>query len=403
MELNIKKDKWLKLKLLDVFIKKEENDKENARNRFDRFLKVEHMDAESLHIKRWASQENGDELNPYFYKIFRKGQILFPTRNPHLRRTVLASFDGICGEKTLTLEPIEKYLVPEFIPFLFHSESFYAHTTGAIIGSTNPHVRWRDVANYEFLLPPKDQQAQLAELLWAMDEVIERENRLKTDLESTLNTMIENEIHGIDLHGKVIREVLDELSNDVELVSLSALGTLLKGKGIPKSDVQEAGFPCVRYGELYTKHHRIIRDYHSFISEEIKLESILLQKHDILFAGSGETITEIGKSAAFVDDIEAYAGSDTLLFRPFDMDGHYLGYLMNSQLVRQQLNKYGTGATVMHIYNSDLAKVKVPRIDRDRQTEIANKLESISTNAFKLDSKISGSKALQKSLINQIF
>ena len=31
MELNIRKDQWVKVKLLDVFIKKEENDKENAR------------------------------------------------------------------------------------------------------------------------------------------------------------------------------------------------------------------------------------------------------------------------------------------------------------------------------------------------------------------------------------
>jgi type I restriction enzyme S subunit len=160
MELTINKNNWIKVKLGDVFAKREENDKENARNRFDRFLKVNNMDAESLHVKRWESQTNGDELNPTFYKIFRKGQILFPTRNPHLRRTVLASFDGICGEKTLTLEPNEEFIIKEFMPFLFHSESFYAHTAGAIIGSTNPHCRWRDVANYEFLLPPIDQQAE---------------------------------------------------------------------------------------------------------------------------------------------------------------------------------------------------------------------------------------------------
>jgi type I restriction enzyme, S subunit len=107
-----------------------------------------------------------------------------------------------------------------------------------------------------------------------------------------------------------------------------------------------------------------------------------LKKHDVLFAGSGETITEIGKSAAFIDDIEAYAGGDILIFRPFDMDGTYLGYLMNSQLVRQQLNKYGTGATVMHIYNSDLAKVKVPNISREKQDVIGVKLELLSRSLF---------------------
>jgi type I restriction enzyme S subunit len=128
-----------------------------------------------------------------------------------------------------------------------------------------------------------------------------------------------------------------------------------------------------------------------------------LKKNDILFAGSGETISEIGKSAAFVDEIEAYAGSDILVFRPFDMDGYFLGYLMNSQLVRKQLNKYGTGATVMHIYNSDLEKVKVPKIEKNKQIEIGNKLEAITESIYKLESNIFGARSLQKKLINQVF
>ena len=192
MKLKIDKNNWEQVKLGDIITKREENDRENAPKRIDRFLKVEHMNKESLHIKRWSSQENGDEINPTFYKIFRKGQILFPTRNPHLRRTVLASFDGICGEKTLTLKPDKENVLPEFVPFLFHSESFYAHTTGAIIGSTNPHCRWRDVADYEFLLPPKDQQKQLAELLWAMDDVIEKERVVLEKLDIQLKLLNRN-------------------------------------------------------------------------------------------------------------------------------------------------------------------------------------------------------------------
>lgn len=403
MELKINKDNWEKVTLNDVLTKKEENDKENAHRRFDRFLKVEHMDAESLHIKRWSSQETGDEINPTFYKIFRKGQILFPTRNPHLRRTALAPFDGICGEKTLTLEPKQEFLIPEFIPFLFHSDSFYNHTTSAIVGSTNPHVRWRDVANFQFLLPPKDQQAQLAELLWAIDEMIEREQSLLNNLEINLDSLIEKEIHGVEISGKTIKMIIEELSQKTKVVTLDKLGVFLKGKGIMKSDVIENGIPCVRYGELYTKHHRIIRDYFSFVDRETANQSFKLEKNDILLAGSGETITEIGKSASFVDDMEVYAGSDTLVFRPYEMDGYYLGYLMNSQLVRQQLNKYGTGATVMHIYQSDIKKIKVPLVNIDTQQKISNKLELFASNIEGLKNKIQSSQSLQKSLINQVF
>ena len=97
------------------------------------------------------------------------------------------------------------------------------------------------------------------------------------------------------------------------------------------------------------------------------LLKLLLKKNDVLFAGSGETIEEIGKSAAFISDAEVYAGSDIIIFRPNNMNGSFLGYLMNSLVVRKQLNKYGTGATVMHIYKDDINKIMVPYLDKQKQ------------------------------------
>ena len=394
---------WTKVELGDVVTKKEENDRENAHKQFDRFLKVEHMDAESLHTKRWSSQELGDEINPTFYKIFRQGQILFPTRNPHLRRAALASFDGICGEKTLTLESNDELVIADLIPFLFHSESFYEHTTSSIIGSTNPHCRWRDVAKYKFLLPPKEQQVEIAELLWASDDVIQKDVRLLRSAENHLDSEIEHILHGVEIAGKTITEVLLELSAHFPVVALGECGEIVKGKGIPKSDVVQSGLPCVRYGELYTRHHRVIRECKSFISEASAARALRLVKNDVLFAGSGEKITEIGKSAAFISNEETYAGSDIVVFRPHKMDGAYLGYLMNSQLVRHQLNKFGTGATVMHIYKSDLEKIKIPLTDFDRQIEIGKRFERLSTNVGCVNEKITCSKSLHKSLINKVF
>ncbi|GGG15501.1 type I restriction-modification system specificity subunit [Dokdonia pacifica] len=400
-ELCLDKSKWKLTKFGDVAIQqKGKVDRENTN--LTRYIKGEHMGSKDLHIRKWGDLTD-EYLGPAFIRKFEKGDILYGSRRTYLRKVAIADFDGITSNTTFVIKANETKIDKRLLPFIMMSEGFTENSIKNSKGSVNPYINWKDIAKYEFLLPPKDQQAKLAELLWAMDEVVERDILALNKIEATLNSNIENEIHGISLKGKVIREVLDEFSKKSELVPLVELGELLKGKGIPKADVKTQGLPCVRYGELYTKHHRVIRNFNSFISEEVKAKSFLLKKNDILFAGSGETITEIGKSAAFIDDIEAYAGSDTLLFRPYDMDGYYLGYLMNSQFVRQQLNKYGTGATVMHIYNSDLAKVKVPKIDKEDQVKIAEKLEKISNNVFSLEEKISRSKALQKSLINQVF
>lgn len=375
--MKIDKSNWKIVKLVDVFTKKEENDKDNAKNRFDRFLKVNHMDAESLHIKSWASQKNGEEINPTFYKIFRKGQILFPTRNPHLRRTVLADFDGICGEKTLTLEPNEEFLIPEFIPFLFHSESFYAHTTGAIIGSTNPHCRWRDVASYEFLLPPKDQQAELAELLWAIDDVVESEYEVLNKLNINYASEKKNIYESNENKKIVLGESIDILS-----------GFPFKSKLFNKN---KDGIPLIRIRDISES------KVETFYSGEFN-EKYLIKRGDLIVGMDGDFTLNIwdNENALLNQRVLKISLKKDVSPLLFDYLIHFL------QLELDRIHR-GVGATtVKHLAVSDVRKIKLP-IPENNLEIVINKLDLISKNIINLESKISSSKALQKSLINQVF
>jgi type I restriction enzyme, S subunit len=398
IELSIDKTNWKPVCLGDVVEESREVVRDPVKEGIEKVVGLEHIDSESIHLRRWETLEQSTT----FTRKFVKGQVLFGRRRAYLKKAALAPFDGICSGDITVLEAKED-LLPELLPFLINNDKFFDFAIKNSAGSLSPRAKFKDLANYEFLLPPKDQQARLAELLWAADEVIEREVKLFDKLSEAFNSEIEYLIHGVSINKKTINQVIEELRVITKLERLENLGTFLKGKGVPKSDVQENGIPCIRYGELYTKHHRIVRRYYSFISKEIASESFRLKKNDVMFAGSGETIEEIGKSAAFVDDIEAYAGSDTLIFRPDNMNGFYLGYSLNSGLVRHQLNKLGTGATVMHIYPSDLKKIIVPKIERAEQDRIAEKLESFELSRKGAKNQIHQSRQLQKSLINQIF
>jgi type I restriction enzyme S subunit len=83
---------------------------------------------------------------------------------------------------------------------------------------------------------------------------------------------------------------------DWDVVKLGVLGSFAKGKGISKSELSESGIPCIRYGEIYTVHDTIIKKFHSFIDSEIAKQSYRIKQNDILFAGSGETVEDIGKA-----------------------------------------------------------------------------------------------------------
>ena len=58
---------------------------------------------------------------------------------------------------------------------------------------------------------------------------------------------------------------IGEIPEEWNILTLDGLGSFSKGKGISKEGLVESGKPCVLYGELYTKHDVIIRNFHSFI------------------------------------------------------------------------------------------------------------------------------------------
>ena len=116
---------------------------------------------------------------------------------------------------------------------------------------------------------------------------------------------------------------------DWEVKQLSTIGKFTKGQGIRKDEAINGEIPCIRYGELYTRHNDYIKEYFSFISKETAKTARRLKPGDILFAGSGETKEEIGKCAAFIDNIEAYAGGDIVILSPVDVYPLFLGYLLN--------------------------------------------------------------------------
>lgn len=134
-----------------------------------RFIAGEHMGSEDLHLRTWGDI-NGDYLGPAFHRSFRKGQVLYGSRRTYLKKVAVASFDGICANTTFVLESRDPgVLLPELLPFIMLTDAFTQHSIRESKGSVNPYINWKDIAKYEFPLPPKEEQRRIADILWATD------------------------------------------------------------------------------------------------------------------------------------------------------------------------------------------------------------------------------------------
>lgn len=173
-----------------------------------------------------------------------------------------------------------------------------------------------------------------------------------------------------------IKESLDSRVTDYprgwELTPLGNLGIFLRGKGISKSETVDSGIPCVMYGEIYTQHHYFIKRFSSFINKEVASKSQRVYKGDLLFAGSGETMEEIGKSVALLSNVEAYAGGDIVILRPHNVNSLYLSFALNNGKLANERAKLGQGHSVVHVYSKDLQHLRIPLPPKEEQQKIVS-------------------------------
>ena len=162
------------------------------------------------------------------------------------------------------------------------------------------------------------------------------------------------------------------------LSQLGRIGQLSKGCGGTKLDEVPKGVPCIRYGDLYTQHGAFIYESRSFITQERATDYANCSYGDILFAASGETLEDIGKSAVNLIASPVCCGGDVLMFRPTaSLEPRFLAYALDAPPAVHQKACMGRGVTVMHLYNDQLKYLVCAIPPLPEQTAIVRYLDYV--------------------------
>ncbi|TLU87472.1 MAG: hypothetical protein FDX21_01145 [Chlorobium sp.] len=163
---------WKLVKFGDVVRNTNLVERDPVTNGIERIVGLEHLDPENLHIRRWMSSS---EDATSFSRKFIPGQTLFGKRRTYQRKVAYAEFEGICSGDILTFETKDRnILLPELLPFICQSEAFFDYALGTSAGSLSPRTSWTALKDFEFPLPPIRDQKRIAEILWAVNETLEK-------------------------------------------------------------------------------------------------------------------------------------------------------------------------------------------------------------------------------------
>lgn len=279
-----------------------------------------------------------------------------------------------------------------FMNRAFNSYYGLRQLRGIATGTTSvAAIYGRDLESIKFLLPPLPEQKAIAQVLSTADAAIHTTEKLIAQKELRKKWLMQQLLTG--------KKRLKGFEGEWKKKKLEEIGDFFKGAGISKSEIKAAGLPAVRYGELYTKYHFLISEITTFINNDSADLSRKIQKGDILFAGSGETIEEIGKCATYTIEEVAYAGGDIIVFRPHNSDSIFLGYLLNSAPVNSQKVSMGKGHSVVHIYPKDIATISIIIPEKEEQTAIAQVLQAADKEISLLKAKAEKLREQKKGLM----
>jgi type I restriction enzyme S subunit len=389
---NLDKSSWEKFRFEEIAQKVSET-VDPGKTELKTYVGLEHIDPEDIHIKRFGTPDDvsGGKLKCY------PGDVIFGKRRAYQRKAAIVDFEGICSAHAFVFRANPKVIEPKLFPFFLHSDQFMHRAVDISVGGLSPTINWGDLKHQEFLLPPKAEQAKLAELLWAMDEVLEKEKVHKMNYEQFSKRYLFDTISG---------KLSNNFSNWTEYV-FGELGESFGGITGKTKDDFGIGSPFVNYMNVF-KNSKVNPDQVDYVNIEKGESQNELKYGDILITGSSETPQELGMSAVVLDDLKGfYLNSFCFGFRLNNFETllpEYARFLMRGEGVRKFMFRHAQGSTRFNLSKTTVkSKLKLILPKLNEQKQIAEKLEFMMNNLLLFENKILASQSLQKSLINQIF
>ncbi len=212
----------------------------------ERFVGLEHIEPGKLHIRSWGKVADGIT----FTSTFRCGQVLFGKRRAYQRKVAVAEFDGVCSGDIYVFESRNpNILLPELLPFICQSEGFYQYAIRTSAGSLSPRTNWSHLANYEFHLPPIDEQHRISALLWAADKLcdelanLQAANRTVREVQQheLFSTVLDTNESGKLKIGSLFSQITQKGFSDLPILSVTINGGVVRRDSLERNISDETG------------------------------------------------------------------------------------------------------------------------------------------------------------------
>lgn len=239
---------------------------------------LEHLSSGDIDLVGFS--EGGEST---FTKKFLPGHVLFGRRRAYQRKASLAEFPGICSGDITVIEADEGALEPRLLPFIIQNDSLFDFAVENSAGSLSPRVKWARLAEYELDLPTLENQRELADILWAAQDVRRKYKQLLRASDDIVKSRF------VEMFGD---PVLNPMKWKLSTIKETALnyGDGPFGSKLKAAHYTESGARVIRLGNI--AQGAFLDDDRSFISLDYyaELEKYTCKPGEVVIATLGDPI-----------------------------------------------------------------------------------------------------------------
>jgi type I restriction enzyme S subunit len=369
---SIDKSDWQKVKFGDVVYEPKESVKDPVTEGIKHVVGLEHIDCEEMHLCRSASIEESTT----FTKKFSIGDVLFGRRRAYLKKAAKASFEGICSGDITVFRAKEELLFPELLPFIVNNDNFFDHAVTHSAGGLSPRVKFKDLSNFEFYLPSKEEQKRLLTLL----NTIEKLAVSKKELLNKAKVMF-------DSYSKYYFKTQAK-----EFIPLGSCAEIIMGQS-PAGDSYNKdgnGSPLINGPTEFTDRYPIKVQWTNKPTK-------FCQINDILLCVRGSTTGRMN-----ISNDEYCIGRGVAAIRgKGDFKTEFLEFALRYYVI--EILRVASGSTFPNIDSKSLKGIPLPNLNDNAQNEVINKLKIIDKTVDELVNDIQKTNFLKKNLVSKVF
>lgn len=254
-------------------------------------------------------------------------------------------------------------ILPGYLAHVLRSRGNQILKAARKSGGSVASIETKDLLGFKIPIPPLEVQREIVRTLDAFTEV---ETELAAELEAELEARRRQYMHYRD-------DLFCRTSG--QRLAMGDVGTFARGRRFTKADLVEAGIPSIHYGEIYT-HYGVAADTAaSQVRGDIEASLAFALPGDVVLAGVGETVEDVGKAVAWLGETPVAIHDDTFRFRS-DLDPKFVSYFTQTAEFHSQKNQHVARAKVKRLSAGGIARIEIPIPPRAEQRRIVAALDS---------------------------